>query len=336
MSLRAVIMKSVLVEKSWLWIRLLVTSAATLALFNYPRTWWQEVICASSSQWSVVFLIALCLDLVRFQKISWSFLRAILVALQILCITRTGQIVMPYLYAKQKSYPQLLYSDPTRFLFIDISERTGNAQADALNAFIHVEDPSMEILTRYTDTPKLAAVADRFPHRFISRTSDSRVVEIFSKLKVREPIRLDAGYAALPAVMSEFLTSEGYPFMVGAFDLLPPYNQEDFLRSRLTSRRVASYLKYSTKPRMVFGAFRTSVTSQIVDMYAGQLHLRALSFDSGISIVPDIMRQSGNFDKVPHVFTARRIQISRIIESKADDDGFSAVLFDARIPLAGW
>jgi hypothetical protein len=129
-----------------------------------------------------------------------------------------------------------------------------------------------------------------------------------------------------------FLTREGHPVIIGAFDLLPPWKQEDFLRSRLTSRRLASLLKYETTPRIVLGAFRTSATSQVVNMYPDQLRLRALSFDSGISIVPDLMRQSVNIEKGQHVFTARNIMVSRVVESKADDGGFSAVLFDARIP----
>jgi hypothetical protein len=239
---------------------------------------------------------------------------------------------MPYLYAKRKPYPQLVYSSPARFLFIDISARKGNVHADALAAFIQVEDPSVVILTRYADTSILEGVADRFPYRVFSGSAETRVVEIFSKLKIQEPVRRDYGYAALPAVAGEFLTPEGNPLVIGAFDALPPYNQEDFVRSRLTSRRLASFFKYATKPQIVLGAFRTSVTSQIVSMYPSQLGLRALSFDSGISIIPDLLRQSFTFDTALHVFTARRIEISRVIESRADDGGFSAILFDARIP----
>jgi hypothetical protein len=239
---------------------------------------------------------------------------------------------MPYLYAKQKTYSNLAYSPPVRFLFIDIAEVKGNAHGEALKAFIDVEDPSMIVLTRFADTPVLDAVADRFPSRYLSHPSNGRIVEILSKLESRSPVRLDYGYAALPAVEGEFLTSDGSPVIVGAFDLLPPFKQEDFVRSRLTSRRLASSLKYATKPRIVFGAFRTSVTSQVVSMYTEQLRLRGLSFNSGISRVPELLKQSVNFEKMVHVFTARRIEVSRIVESQADDGGFSAVLFDARIP----
>jgi len=315
-----------------LWLRLLVTAFVTLAIFNYPRTWWQEIICATSLVWSGFFFLLLCLDLARVRKISWTLSRLLVVALQALCVARTGQIVLPYLYAKQKSYPNLAYSSPVRFLFIDISHRSGNAHAAALQAFVDVEEPSMIILTRYADTPVLARVAERFPSRFVSGASSDRVVEVLSKLQPEDPGRLDYGYAALPAVEGEYRTIDGTPVVVGAFDLLPPLEQEDFLRSRLTSRRLASFLKYMTKPRIVFGAFRTSRTSQVVDMYPNQLRLRELSFDSGVSIVPELVKESFNFERSQRVFTARNIVVSRVVESKADDGGFSAVLFDARIP----
>lgn len=277
-------------------------------------------------------LLSICVAMVRIRRISWTVSRIILVTLQAVCVARTGQIVIPFLYAKPKTYPHLVYSSPIRFLFIDISERTGNAHRDALKAFVDVEDPSLIVVTRFADSPIFNAVSDRFPARYLSHTSNGRVVEILSKLEPLGSTRLDYGYAALPAVEGEFLTTEGIPFFLGAFDLLPPYTQQDFLRSRLTSRRLASFLKFENTPRLVFGAFRTSVTSQIVDMYPGQLRLRALSFNSGISIVPDLVRQSVRFDKALHVFTARRIDVSRVVQSQADDGGFSSVLFDARIP----
>jgi hypothetical protein len=97
---------------------------------------------------------------------------------------------------------------------------------------------------------------------------------------------------------------------------------------------MASSLKYATKPRIVFGAFRTPVTSQIVEMYSAQLHLRSLFFNQGISVLPEILKSSLDLRYNLNIFTARNIVISRLIESYADDDGFSAVLFDARIPRA--
>lgn len=330
--LHSFVMNHALLKKGWEWLRVLVTAFLALAIFNYPRTWWQELICATALGWSGLLVVAVCFDIAHFRAILSSWARVALVALQVLCIARTGQMVMPYLYAQQKSYPRLVYSAPERFLFIDISERSGIAHAEALKSFIDVEDPSMIIITRYADAPILAPVAERFPSRFVSSPSKNRVVEVLAKLKPRGRIRLDYGYAALPAVAGEFLSRDGVPFVIGAFDLLPPWRQEDFLRSRLTSRRIASALKYTSKPRIVFGSFRTSRTSQIVDMYPSQLRLRELFFDSGISIVPELLKESLSFEKSQHVFTARNIVVSRVIESRAEDGGFAAVLFDARVP----
>jgi hypothetical protein len=242
-------------------------------------------------------------------------------------------MVWPYLYSTPKIYTKLSYAEPVRFLFVDISSRQGNAHADALKAFIDIEAPSLIVLTRFVDTSILSSVADRYPYKLISAADNARAVEVLSKFPLNEPPRLEFGYSALPAVLGEFQVQNDASVLVGAFDALPPYEKGDFIRSRLTARRVASSLKYASKPRIVFGAFRTPVTSQIVEMYSAQLHLRSLFFNQGISALPQILKSSVSFEHNLNIFTARNILISRVIESHADDDGFSAVLFDGRIPL---
>ncbi len=325
-------MKRASLETCWLYLRLVVTSLLTLAIFNFPRTWWQEMICATSLIWSSIFLVLLLLDLVRFRRISWSLTRSLLVILQIACVVRTVKMVWPYLYATPKVYAKLSYTDPVRFLFVDISSHQGNVHADALKAFIDIEAPAFIILNRFGEVPILSSVADRYPYKLISTVENARAVEILSTFPFSEPPRREYGYAALPAVLGEFRVQDDVSVLVGAFDALAPHNQGDFIRSRLTARRMASSLKYASKPRIVFGAFRTPVTSQIVEMYSAQLHLRSLFFNQGIVALPEILKSSIGLEHNLNIFTARNIAVSRIIESHADDDGFSAVLFDARVP----
>jgi hypothetical protein len=327
-------MQRAFLQTCWLYLRVVVTALLTLAIFNFPRTWWQEMICATSLIWSSIFLVLVLLDLVRFRWIRWSLPRSLLVILQIACVVRTVQMVWPYMYATPKVYTKVSYTDPVRFLFVDISARQGNAHADALKAFIDIEVPSLIVLTRFADTPLLSSVADRYPYKLTSTVENARAVEILSTFPLSDSPRRDYGYAALPAVLGEFHVQEDASLLVGALDALPPYRQDDFMRSRLTARRMASSLKYATKPRIVFGAFRTPVTSQIVEMYSAQLHLRSLFFNQGISVLPEILKSSLDLRYNLNIFTARNIVISRLIESYADDDGFSAVLFDARIPRA--
>jgi hypothetical protein len=325
-------MQRAFLQTSWLYLRLVVTSLLTLAIFNFPRTWWQEMICATSPIWSSIFLVLVLLDLIRFRRIPWSLTRSLLVVLQIACVMRTVHMVRPYLYAAPKVYTKLSYTDPVRFLFVDISSRQGNAHADALKSFIDIEIPSLIVLTRFADTPILSSISDRYPYKLVSTIENVRAVEILSTFPLSEPPRREYGYAALPAVLGEFRVQDDASLLVGAFDAFPPYNQGDFIRSRLTARRMASSLKYETKPRIVFGAFRTPVTSQIVEMYSAQLHLRSLFFNQGIAALPEIFKSSIGLEHNLNIFTARNIVVSRIIESHADDDGFSAVLFDARVP----
>ncbi len=326
-------MKRAFFKHCWLSLRVGLTALATLAVFNFPRTWWQEIICATAVIWSSVFLVAILVDLIRFRRIAWSFTRSLLIILQLACMARTAQMVWPYLSSTPKVYDKLSYAELVRFLFVDISDREGTTHGDALMALIDIEAPSIVVLTRFAAAPILTPFLERYPYRLISTVENERTVELFSKFPVKQTSRREYGYSALPAILGELRVQEDATLLVGAFDALPPYEQRDFIRSRLTARRMASSLKFATKPRIVLGAFRTPVTSQIVEMYSAQLHLRSLFFNQGISALPQILKSSVSFEHNLNIFTARNILISRVIESHADDDGFSAVLFDGRIPL---
>ena len=309
-----------------------VVLIATLALFNYPRTWVQELISESALVWGPLCAVGMIVQLFRFPTAKFSLFSVTLFTLQLMCVVRTVHIVVPYLYAAPKAYPPIPYAEPIRFLMIDISEQTRSAHPEAVDAIIDRENPSVVIILRYADVPVLSKSSERYPSRVSASLESDRTVEIFSKLSFRPPLRTEFGYGALPAVFGVLETGDGAHLQVGAIDLLPAYSQDAFVKSRLTSRRLASSLKYSTEPRMVVGAFRASITSQIVDMYVDQLRLRSVFFDSGISKLWELFTQSVLFQHNLNVFMARNIQISDVVEMHGSNDAFSAILFDARIP----
>lgn len=305
---------------------------ATLALFNYPRTWVQELISETALLWMPICVGGMIFQLSRFTSAPFSFIGSALFILQLMSVVRTVHVVMPYLYAAPKAYPTLTYAEPTRFLLVDISDRSWSGHPEAVSSLLDIENPSVVVALRYSDTPLVSQAAERYPFTLKSSLLADRTVEIFSKLPITSPERSEFGYGALPAVFGVVRIGEGADLQLGALDLLPAYSQDSFVKSRLTSRRLASSLRYSTDARMVVGAFRASVTSQIVDMYVDQLRLRSLFFDSGISKLRDLYEQSFDFERNLNVFSARNIEISHIVESHAADSGFSAIIFDARIP----
>ena len=309
-----------------------VVLIATLALFNYPRTWGQELISETALLWMPLCVGVMVFQLARFTTAPFSLFGVGLFVLQLMCVVRTVHVAVPYLYAPPKGYPTLSYAEPIRFLLIDISERSWSDHPEAVASLVDIENPKVVIVLRYSDGPVLSPSTERYPFTLKSSLTSDRTVEIFSKIPFQSPERNEFGYGALPAVFGVLQIGDGAHLQLGALDLLPAYSQDAFVKSRLTSRRLASSLRYTKEPRMVVGAFRASITSQIVDMYVDQLRLRSIFFDSGILKMRDLLAQSLAFKNNLNVFTARNIEISRVVESNAADDGFSAILFDARIP----
>jgi hypothetical protein len=309
-----------------------VVCIATLALFNYPRTWVQELITETSLLWAPLCVVGITVQLCSFRRASFSLLGVVLFALQVMCVVRTVHVVAPYVYAAPKTYSDLSYAAPVRFLMVDISDRSWTAPPKALTSLIDAEKPSVVVILRYGTNTALLKLTERYSFTVTSSVQSDRTIEIFSKLPVQLPVRTEVGYGALPAILGVVETGDGAHLQLGAVDLLPAYSQDAFVKSRLTSRRLASSLKYSTEPRMVMGAFRASITSQVVDMYVDQLRLRSVFFDSGLAKLRELVCQSLLFEQNLNVFAAGNIEMFHVVEQHGASDGFSAILFDARIP----
>lgn len=311
--------------------QLIVISLATFALYNYPRSWWQELICETGLVWIPIFVVGACVQLSRVVRGSLSVLGLVIVILQALCVAKVVGMTLPYVYGPARSYPKLSYSSSTRFAFIDIIA-LGERSSLKSRALVEREDPDVVIFARFTEAPLADVLRVRYPHVLASSATSERTVEILSKAPIRAAVRSEYGYGSLPGVLGNFQTSDGVPFQLAAFDLIVSGTQDAFNKSRITSRRLASALKYSTEPRIVVGAFRASVTSQLVDMYVDQLKLRSIFFNSGLSrlwrCVVDSLALSSNLN----VFTAKNIQLESEREIRVEADGFAAILFTVRVP----
>jgi hypothetical protein len=237
----------------------------------------------------------------------------------------------PYLYAAPKRYSSLSYSLPTRIALLDLTERGEEASLDALS-FAEIESPDVLIVARFTETPLPSGVRSWYPHVLVSSTTSGRTVEIFSKAPSHPPERTEYGYGALPGVLGSFETPDGVLFQLGAFDLMLSSSQDSFNKSRLTSRRLASALKYSAEPRIVVGAFRASVTSQLVNMYSDQLKLRSIFFDGGLSRLWRCLVGSIALSQNLNAFTAKNIELLGQREVPPNSQGLAAILFTVRVP----
>lgn len=311
--------------------QLVIVSVATFALYNYPRSWWQELICETALVWIPIFVVGACIQLTRLIRRTFAVLTLVLVILQALCVAKVVEMARPYVYAPAKSYPKLSYSPSTRFAFIDVVAY-GEKSSLKARALVEREDPDVVILARFTEAPLADVLRARYPHVLASSATSERTVEILSKAPIRAAVRNEYGYGSLPGVLGDFQTSDGTPFQLAAFDLIVSSTQDSFNKSRITARRLASALKYSTEPRIVVGAFRASVTSQLVDMYVDQLKLRSIFFNSGFSRLWRCIVESLELSRNLNVFTAKNIELESEREVRAEADGFMAILFTVRVP----
>lgn len=303
-----------------------VVFAVALAFYNYPRSWWQETISQTAALWALPFGAITVAVIKRWRRVP----SVIVLVLIVWCIGKVGQVLFPYVYGPPKSYPALSYSSPVRFLVVDSTQSSVND----FPRLIEREDPDVVVLTRDAGSDIFRAPNERYPFVLASSIESTRKVEVFSKLPFGAPRRTEYGFDALPAVMGSLQTPDGASFLLGAFDLLPASSQESFNKSRLTSRRLASAIKFSAEPRIVVGAFRASVTSQVVDMYVEQLKLRSIFFNGGLSRAFALVGDSIPFQRNLNVFTARKIQVSGVEDGSADERGSAFVTFTARIPRA--
>ena len=251
--------------------------------------------------------------------------------LQVMCVVKVVSITWPYMYSPPKSYSSLSYSVPTRIAFIDVTKR-GEEISSRVVKLIEAKAPDVLIINRYTDTSLIGASEGLYPYVLRSSLSSERTVEVFSKSPIPSPTRSEYGFGALPGVFGIFETADGVRFQLGAMDLLLSFSQEAFNRSRLTSRRLASALKYSSQPRIVVGAFRASITSQLVDMYVDQLKLRSLFFNSGVGSLVQSFIDALYLSRNVNAFMARNIEVDERGELRSDVHGFVAVSFTVRIP----
>jgi len=311
--------------------QLIVVALATFALYNYPRAWWQELICDTALVWVPIFVVGACVQLRRLIRDTLSVFTLVLVILQALCVAKVVEMARPYVYAPSKTYPKLTYSSSTRFAFIDINA-LGERSSLKARALVEREDPDVVIFARFTEAPLADVLRARYPYVLASSVASDRTVEIVSKAPIRSAVRTEYGYGALPGVFGNFQTPDGVPFQLAAFDLIVSSTQDSFNKSRITARRLASALKYSTEPRIVVGAFRASVTSQLVDMYVDQLKLRSIFFNAGLSQLWRCLVGSLALSRNLNVFTAKNIELESVRELHDESDEFAAILFTVQVP----
>lgn len=157
-------------------------------------------------------------------------------------------------------------------------------------------------------------------------------MELLSAFPLHTSSLRELGFGARPAVLGVLDLGGDKTLELGALDLLPPFSEEAFLASRVTARRLATIARYSKRPRIAVGAFRSTEVSQIVQMYTGQVRMKSVFFNEGISGVVSLVGSCFTLNDNLSAFTSRSVMVSNIKRLRRERDGLNAIEFTARVP----
>lgn len=254
----------------------------------------------------------------------------LLLVVQVACATSVISTVTPYISHNKKENKDLIYAPPISIILVDDSAgaaKSGEALLLPSADIVVIVKATSDQSPRVANEQEISSVVQ-------STAEGNRTVEIRSRLPFLGTPRRDVGYEALPAVFGTFSVAGGTALEIGAFELLPSFSQESFVASRLTSRRIATLLRFSDTPRMVVGSFRAPITSQIVDMYPDQVRLKSVLFNKGVSGLWRRFREALSWSSALNVFVAKNIILERVVEHEPERDGWRGISFVARVPLA--
>jgi hypothetical protein len=105
---------------------------------------------------------------------------------------------------------------------------------------------------------------------------------VLSQFEPSEESRVSLGLDALPGLFLSLQVPQVGPVLLGALDLIPAASQDDFFASKVTSRRLATLMRYREEPRIVAGNFNATPFAPLVNMYRRQLSMRSVMFGQGL------------------------------------------------------
>jgi len=294
---------------------------------NHSRYWWQELVCSFSLYWIpfVLFGVFISLRGVLRRGHGHRVELSIASALGLLLIVILGRLCAPYIYFSR--WPAL---DDDRIaelsvLFTPLKAR--EFQASRMDAVVSAHRPDIVVVMgEGISSISLGDKISEYPVQLSSLTIDERSIRVFSRFALApEHQTNDLGYAALPAMYVGLEHPVGGLFELGALQLVPAFSAQAFDDNRTTSRRLATLVRNSSRPRVVVGSFFGSQFSQIVSMYARQGRLRSVMFDRGFMRTWDmhnpLMRIAAD-----HGFVSRHFRVREVATlPELDSEHLSAI-----------
>jgi len=321
----------------WVYLSLIVSGVGAFCISNFPRAWWEEVVSSTAPVWCSFFVVILIVQLRNFKIAPPSFLVALAIGCEVFCVASTIRAVWPYVYYRRSSDQTQVLTQPLSVMFIDHpSQESGEGPPNVSRLIARLNPDLLVVLGDAGGAPTSVASEHGLRCLLASQGGSTGEITLCSRLPVMAEPDTDFGYGALPGVFGSLRVDRAVVLELGVLDLLPTWSQDSFGASRVTSRRLATLMKFSDNPRVVMGAFRSSPTSQIAKMYVEEVHLNSIFFDGGLTRLVSVMKSALGLGHGLGVFTARSIVTAKVLEYSVARDGFSGISFEMRVPKGAY
>ena len=260
---------------SWL----LIVTALAICHLNHPRLWIQDLLCSVSLYWlPAVFagFIAVLWRCIRARSCSVTLLYALVV--QAFLVYRVSALASPYLhFSRWVAIESNRAIDlPMLLSHTDFTPSGAARLADVVAA----QAPAVAILVgRPEQLLRAQEILPKYP--FVVESEPTGVL-VLSRFEPSEESRVSLGFDSLPGLFLNLKVPDVGPLLLGALDLIPAASQDDFFASKVTSRRLATLMRYREEPRIVVGNFNATPFAPLVNMYRRQLSMRSVMFGQGL------------------------------------------------------
>lgn len=255
---------------------------------NHPRLWIQDLLCSASLYW-IPFVGA---DFLRRLAKAFVLRRSTVLALALVItegylILRVSELAMPYVRARSLPTSQTATGPEVSVLFSHV-----DFAPEGLTTLVReVSSRKPTVVVLVGEHPKLDAAQKALPpFTAVLETSraGSRGIRLFSQIAPLPDGERDLGFDALPSLVVKLPLDSSVTLIFGALDLLPAFSHTDYFKSKVTSRRMATIMRYATDPEIVVGNFEATPFSPLVSMYARQVRVHSVMRGFGLFRTFDI------------------------------------------------
>lgn len=196
------------------------------------------------------------------------------------------------------------------------SENT--SREEAINLLRSTDAHVMALLEVKRET--LERFAAEFPYRLFVEQVQEFGIGVVSKLPPASSPRTSLGLGVRPAMVAAFALSDGQTLPIIAFDALPPFGPDEVEQSWLTTRRLATLVRFDFPSAVVLTDLNATPFSRFYRVFVKEASVRDVFWGRGMVRTWDMTRWWMRF-QIDHVFVkgALRTRQASIVDLPGSD-----------------